>query len=197
MPAWFYGYEQQGVHIFGHGGDTFWFHTLLAVIPEAGYGHILVINSMKGRGLWRVANLINKFFHHQDTLVPSISLSDEYLSKFAGEYKTNRYPHSDYLKLISLMGRMRVKAKEGKLQIASDSKVDYYVPTDSLSFRKEFDSESMIFQVDKKDDVEYAFFEQYVHILPLRKFPLGRPGVTSFHFNFGSPPLLGGAVPLA
>ena len=164
--------SNKGVHIFGHGGDTFWFHTLLAVIPEQDMGIFLSFNSMKGGEAYgEVANLlINKFFHHQDTLVPSISLSDEYLSKFAGEYKTNRYPHSDYLKLISLMGRMRVKAKEGKLQIASDSKVDYYVPTDSLSFRKEFDSESMIFQVDKKDDVEYAFLSN-MSIFAFEKVP--------------------------
>ena len=79
------------------------------------------------------------------------------------------------------MGRMRVKAKEGKLQIASDSKVDYYVPTDSLSFRKEFDSEFMIFQVDKKDDVEYAFLSN-MSIFAFEKVPLGRAGGYIFPF---------------
>ena len=45
--------SNKGVHIFGHGGDTFWFHTLLAVIPEQDMGIFLSFNSMKGRGLWR------------------------------------------------------------------------------------------------------------------------------------------------
>jgi CubicO group peptidase (beta-lactamase class C family) len=150
--------SKKGVNIFGHGGDTFWFHSVLAILPEQDMGIFLSFNSQGGESTYVevIDHFLDKYLNHRDTLLPTINLSEEYLTKFSGEYKINRHPHSDYLKIISLFSRVNVEVKDGKLKILQGEKVDYYLPIDSLSFRKEFESEFIVFQLD--EDKEKATF---------------------------------------
>jgi hypothetical protein len=151
--------SRKGVRFFGHGGDTFWFHTLLAILPDYNMGIFLSFNSDKGASAYAdVMNIfLDKFMSDKDTLLPPIKLSDDYLEKFAGEYKINRYPHSDYLKIMSLFSRIKVIPENGRLKISEGNTVNFYLPIDSLTFRKEFDSEAMVFQLNEKGLAEYTF----------------------------------------
>jgi CubicO group peptidase (beta-lactamase class C family) len=151
--------SRKGVAIFGYGGDTFWFHTLLAILPDYNMGIFLSFNSDKGASAYAdVMNIfLDKYLSDKDTLLAPITLSDDYLKKFAGEYKINRYPHSDYLKIMSLFSRIKVIPENGRLKINEGSKLNFYLPIDSLTFRKEFESEAIVFQVDDESKVKYAF----------------------------------------
>ena len=152
--------SRKGLKIFGHGGDTFWFHTLLAILPEQGLGFFISFNSEGGGGTYLevLDLLLDEFLVENDSLKATISLTDEYLEAFVGEYKFNRHPHSDFLKVLSIMNRIEVKADGGRLAISDGKKTEYWLPTDSLTFRKEFDNEFIRFELDdSRGKARYAF----------------------------------------
>lgn len=151
--------SRKGVHIFGHGGDTFWFHSVLAIVPDQKMGIFASFNSEGGAEAYMefLDTFTETFVSHNDTLLPAINLEPDYLKKFAGDYKMNRHPHSDYLKLISLLSRVKITADDGKLLVAQGKKIDIMVPTDKLTFRKENDSEFIKFALNNDGDVSKAY----------------------------------------
>jgi len=151
--------SRKGVSIFGHGGDTFWFHAMVAIIPEENRGIFVSFNSAGGEGTYidLTDAVIDNFFAGKDSLASPIKLDDDYLQRFAGEYNMNRYPHNDYLKIISLISRIKVNVVDEKLQITQGKNVDFWVPIDNLSFRKEHDSEFVRFEMDEDGVPKYAY----------------------------------------
>jgi hypothetical protein len=151
--------SRNGVRIVGHGGDTFWFHSLLALLPDHDMGIFLSFNSEGGGGTYLevLDAIVDEFFAESKQLLPTIELEEEYIKQFAGEYIANRYPHSDYLKLVSLFSRMEVLVEDGKLKVLRDDKASYWEPVGTLLFQKQNEPEYLAFALDDKGKVAHAF----------------------------------------
>ena len=151
--------SHKGVKIIGHGGDTFWFHSLIALIPDQDLGLFLSFNTDGGGGTYVEVfdKLFDQFLVENFEPLPAIKLATEDLKKFEGEYMVNRYPHNDYLKLISLMARFKITSQEEKLKIRKDGKTEYWLPVGELLFQKENEADLMAFELDANGNVKHAF----------------------------------------
>jgi CubicO group peptidase (beta-lactamase class C family) len=138
-----------GVNIIGHGGDTFWFHSLMAMLPDHNIGFFLSFNTDKGGGVYLDAfkSFMDRYFPDQRPLGMPMPVSREWLNKFAGEYRVNRFTYTDITKIGSLFGTVKFEVADSlRLSIATPARTEYYIPIDSSTFRKQFSNEKMAFE---------------------------------------------------
>ena len=150
-----------GVKIFGHGGDTFWFHSLLAIIPEFNIGFFLTFNSEGGGGAYsQVFNqFMDRYIPDERELFDVVNLDLEYLEAFTGKYKANRYPHSDVFKIISIMGAVKISIENNMLRMDGMSeKASFWVPIDSLRFRNIETNELIAFEMHQNKNTANKLF---------------------------------------
>ncbi len=169
MRYGFFDMSQNGVTIYGHGGDTFWFHSILALFPEHDIGFFLSFNSEEGGSLTGkvLGSFVDRFFPGDTLKTDTLSLSKEYLQRFAGRYRSNRYSHERLTKVISLMNTQNVSVtEEGHLKTLRSGEGSIWVPVDSLVFKKiggsgliEFreNSSGFITHMYKKDEPYIAY----------------------------------------
>ncbi len=158
MRYGFMDLSQNGVEIIGHGGDTFWFHTLLAFMPEKNLGLFVSLNSDAG-GKVRGAMLEDfmDYYFTEKFEYPGFTMSREELKRFEGSYRGNRYPHERFTKIASLMGHTKVTvADSNKLRVKS-REVSYYVPVDTLTFRNENNSNTLVFEENESGEITHMF----------------------------------------
>ncbi len=106
------------LQVIGHGGNTFLFHSQLALFPEHNAG-LFVSFSGKDAGMAYgkvMKHFIERFFPDTVPAPQAIALGEDYLEGFAGTYLSNRRPHSDILKIIGLTNTVEVKVEGNKLQ---------------------------------------------------------------------------------
>lgn len=160
MRYGFMDLSQNGVTVIGHGGDTFWFHSLMALLPDQETGIFFSVNTDKGGGIYMklLEEFMDRFYPEQSSLPAPIKVSKKWLLQFAGEYEVNRYPHDDLTKISALMSRGQIAAIDStRLRITFGEDVSYYVPIDSTTFREEFSSEKLAFEKDKEGKVIHAY----------------------------------------
>ena len=148
--------SQNGVKIIGHGGDTFWFHTLMVFMPEKNLGLFVSLNSDAG-GKVRGAMLeeFMDYYFPEDLEEPEFTMNMEDLKRFEGSYRGNRYPHERFTKIASMMGHTSVTvADSSKLRVKS-REVSYYVPIDSLTFRNENNSNTLVFEKNEDGEITH------------------------------------------
>jgi CubicO group peptidase (beta-lactamase class C family) len=150
MRYGFMDMSQNGEEVIGHGGDTFWFHSLMALLPAHDVGFFISFNSEKGGGTYSEVfeAFMDRYFPEKNPLRLAIHLPKDYLQLFAGEYQVNRYARNDLTKIASLFGRGRIEVVEGtklKTRFSGDN-AEVWVPIDSLTFRKEHTSDVMEFK---------------------------------------------------
>ncbi len=126
------------IRVIGHGGNTFLFHSQLALFPEHNTG-LFVSFSGNDAGLAYnqvMKHFVNRFFPDQEEAPPVIQLDKDYLEGFSGTYLSNRRPHSDILKVIGLTNRVDVRVENNKLLYTDFFKNSYLMPAlDSTTFR--------------------------------------------------------------
>ncbi len=153
--------SRNGIKIFGHGGDTFWFHSLLAIIPDYKIGFFITFNSFEGNGAYEIAfeKFLERYLPDQRELFDTISLTDDYLQKFAGKYKANRHPHSDLLKLLSIMQTLDVNVDNSKLKMDFPGKeTTFWIPIDSVTFRNVRGNELIAFEMSDDKAIARKLF---------------------------------------
>lgn len=147
------------VNIIGHGGDTFWFHSLMAIYPEHNTGIFLSLNSSRGAEVYmEVLDRFTERYFHQEPLLPIIALDESYLNSLSGKYKMNRHPVSDFMKVLALLMNVDVTVENGMLksQIPGQD-IEYWLPVDSLTFRKEHTNELMVIGLNENGEPTDAY----------------------------------------
>ncbi|MBX2957042.1 MAG: beta-lactamase family protein [Cyclobacteriaceae bacterium] len=160
MRYGFMDLSQNGVTAIGHGGDTFWFHSLLAILPDHNAGLFISFNTDTGGGTYInvFEAFMDRYFPDTTALQPVMPVTKEWLDKFSGEYRMNRYTQSDITKIASLFSIARVEVKDStKLAVTLPDKTEYYVPVDSSTFRKEFSNDRIGMAYDERGKVVFAF----------------------------------------
>lgn len=179
MRYGFMDMSQNGIEIIGHGGDTFWFHTLFAFMPDKQIGLFLSFNSDKGGEVRSdVLEEWMDYYFPEKLEDPEFSMPKEELMRFEGTYRANRYPHKRFTKIASLMGHTNVSATEdGRLKV-KNSEVSYYIPLDTLVFRNEKNSNTLVFKANEVGTITHAFLD----LAPIVAFEKIKPAEsTGFH----------------
>ena len=151
-----------GHNIIGHGGNTFLFHSMLALFPEEQTGIFYSFNSEGGQGPSSqvLEHLIDYYFPDKRPLQEPFAMSKEALEEFAGTYRMNRYSHSELFKVLSLMMMGNISAEDGKLKMEAMGETSWWIPLDSLTFRNEKKNEIIVFSRDEKGRINNLFMGQ-------------------------------------
>jgi CubicO group peptidase (beta-lactamase class C family) len=160
MHYGFMDMSMNGVQIIGHGGDTFWFHSIMALIPEHRVGLFVSFNTDTGGGAYsRVLKaFLERYYPDHRPLPPALHVTSDWLKTFAGEYRLNRFPYSDVLKIASLFSRVNMQVTEdNRLRVDMNGETNYYLPIDSTTFRKAFSNEVIAFERNAQGEVIHAY----------------------------------------
>ncbi len=158
MRFGFMDLSMNGIRVIGHGGDTFWFHSLFALLPEQNLGFFLSFNSASGGGAYLEVcrSLMNRYFPVESP-AKAIELSQDELEAFTGTYRSNRFPHQRQARIAALMSIAEVTATEaGQLKLTT-SENKYYEPIDPLTFREVGGNDVIVFEKDQQGEATHLY----------------------------------------
>jgi CubicO group peptidase (beta-lactamase class C family) len=153
LPALLHGFyemNRNGVRVFGHGGDTFWFHSLMALLPEQQVGLFVSFNTDGGGaatgGVFEA--FMDQYFPADVPRLTTAAAAKDRLAKYAGAWRSTRYSHTTLAKLAATFSTLHVTVTDdGRLKTDSPE-VAYWVETGAGVFRKEDGLELLAFRED-------------------------------------------------
>jgi len=160
MRHGFMDMSQNGVEIIGHGGDTFWFHSNMALFPEHDLGLFLSLNTQQGAGETGeiLRDFVDRYFPEGDLRADTVAKSRGELERLAGSYRPNRYPHERLTYVVALINSMKVSvAPGGQLRTMEDGKARFWFPIDSLTFRDTRSSDVLVFEENRDGEITHLF----------------------------------------
>jgi hypothetical protein len=128
MCLGFYEESRNGLRIIGHGGDTYWFHSDLHLIPQAGIGFFVSYNSV-GKGdisprtaLWD--HFIDRYFPYTPPAAPVLAGAVQDAQTVTGRYMSSRRSQTNFLKITAMRGESSVHpaGKDGSEIVVDGSK---------------------------------------------------------------------------
>ncbi|MBL7850447.1 MAG: beta-lactamase family protein [Cyclobacteriaceae bacterium] len=164
MRHGFMDLSRGGIEVIGHGGDTFWFHSVMALFPQHNVGFFVSFNTDKGGGVYLdvLDEFMNRYFP-EATPAPPLKVTREYLAQFAGKYRANRQNHSDFTTVAGLLGDFSVTVTDSTgLKVQSGERVRHIIPIDSLVFREK--NSTAVVAFEKKDG---AITRMFIGNLPI------------------------------
>ncbi len=188
MAHGFYEMNRNGHRVIGHGGATFWFHSDMALLPDDGVGIFLSFNTESAGGVARdvVDAFLDRYFPSDSTGAPArVFATPGQLDRFAGVYRSSRYPHQRLTKLMALFGAFDVVVTEDSLLELRRFAPQRYMPVGPLTFQAEHGQERLVFKEDKDGAIAYLFLSDSP-VNAFEKVPLsGRPSLHLGIFLFG------------
>jgi CubicO group peptidase (beta-lactamase class C family) len=159
----FYEKSRNGLRIIGHGGDTGWFHTDLALIPSENIGIFMSTNTDQGGQISFGPFLTAVLDHYYPTTLEPITPAagaEKTAGRFAGAYLFNRRNFSTYQKVLNLASAIPVTAaSDGALIVASPFGAIRLVQVDSLLFRDVVSGTLVAFKTDDRGNVTHAMLD--------------------------------------
>lgn len=156
----FYEKSSHGLHIIGHGGDTQWFHSDLALVPSESLGVFMSTNTDKG-GSISFGPFLQAFLDHYYPTAPRprIALAPEQAARIAGTYQFNRTNYTTWLKGIGLLSTLSVAAGDSGTLVATLGLGDpmELVPVDSLLFQDPVGGGLVAFRADASGRITHGF----------------------------------------
>ncbi|CAJ1960352.1 unnamed protein product [Cylindrotheca closterium] len=186
-----------GVRVIGHGGDTLYFHSLLALLPEHKLGVFFSFNTGIENGLPdfpadKIAkSFMDHFFpaptgkekrammmmkDHNDDSDANITTTTEphFALDYTGSYNSNRRSESDMLKVNSLAMSYDVKRGKtpGSILVSSFIQPEYteYVEIDEHLFQEADGQHKLLFLVDEMEDGTRIVRSIFADALPVLQF---------------------------
>lgn len=161
MNAMLHGFAElsrNGEWIVGHGGDTFWFHTQFAFMPDRNLGIFVSTNSETGNPTAVLNGFIDRYFPaEQEVLTPPDDFEDR-AGQFTGAYRANRFSHTDVTKLGALASSISVTSGgDGTLRLSTTGDARW-IETEPLTFQQEHETAVIAFRQDDGGDTSHLFF---------------------------------------
>ncbi len=164
LPGFALGFYEQsghGLRIFGHGGDTQWFHSDLALIPSENVGVFISTNTNTGGGISFKPFLDAFLDHYYPENLPVIAPNagaKAGAARYAGEYLFNRMSYSTYQKVLGLASPITIAAAEdGALVAATPFGSLRLISVDSMLFRDAVSGDLVAFRADAKGNITHGF----------------------------------------
>lgn len=149
--------NDRGHHLVGASGDSGSFHSVLMAFPDEHVGYFTLVSGGGNAVAW---NFYEQFATL--TLGPKIAakvpppaaaeMTREDMSRFAGIYRTVRYPHHDLSKTFILTDLTRVSVGQDGTLRAYGAR---WLPAGPLDFTKEDGTETISFQADASGRVQF------------------------------------------
>ncbi len=165
--------SRQGERVIGHGGDTFWFHTLFAILPERGVGLFVSYNTDTGTpGRDRLLEaFIHRYYAGEEPGPPEPSPDFQSRARrFTGYYRSNRYSHSDFTKVAAAVSTLRVRESDGAL-VTDATGPTRFVEVGPVTFREEHGDRVMAFRADETGRITEMFLDPY-QVVAFERVPL-------------------------
>lgn len=157
----FYEKSRPDLRIIGHGGNTQWFHTDLALVPSEGLGVFVSYNTASGSEL-SFGPFLEAFLEHYYPLpAPPVESGEEVrevAERIAGEYAFNRRSYTTFQKAFGLAQSTSVQAEEdGSLVLNSPLGAMRFVPVEPLLYREALGQQLLSFREDESGQVTHGF----------------------------------------
>jgi hypothetical protein len=158
-PHGFMDMSTRGIRIIGHGGDTFWFHTLLALFPDHDLGLFVSYNTDEGvgRGALLQAFLDRYFFPAPRPLEPPEDFVER-AESYTGEFRGNRFPHTTLARLAALAGAFDVKTNDDGELLAFEAR---FVETAPRVFTERDGERTLVFIEDGGGKMSHFYNAQF------------------------------------
>lgn len=161
----FWENHMNGLRIIEHGGDTIYYHTLMALIPEKKIGIFVSYNSPGSHGIPRYRMLkafMDRYFPAATppTIKPAADAEKE-LKKYTGYYRFIRSNYSSYEKIIGLLGAFSISTTNDGYLLTSRAIGGGTLQWAYLEpgvFRKRGSMEKLAFRLDTDGQVTHMFF---------------------------------------
>jgi CubicO group peptidase (beta-lactamase class C family) len=171
MAHGFIDSSRNGQRIVGHGGDTLWFHTQLALFPEHGLGIFASFNTAGAVPTKLVEAFTDRYFPPADLAIPQLlAEGGARSSRLVGSYRSNRFSHSDLTKLAALMGTVEVSADEDGALITSVSGDTRWLEESPLVYREEDGQRRLAFAEAEDGRIEHLFLSD-VPVVAFERVP--------------------------
>jgi CubicO group peptidase (beta-lactamase class C family) len=165
LPGMAYGFYESRVldqHIIGHGGDTIYFHTDLALLTEHNVG--LFVSYVNNGGQARselVEAFVERYFPGEEPEAPEPPADfAERGKRYAGHYRFTRHNWSDIEKVMALMSTLSVAATpDGTLVVSGVFEEPlHWVEVEPLFFRQIDGGQSLAFTEDADGKITHMSF---------------------------------------
>ena len=163
-----------GEKILGHGGDTLWFHSLTAMLPERRMGVFVAYNTNSGAAARN--EFSPAFFDHYFPSPlrkegPAPKDNRAKLERFAGAYTGARVSESDVTKLAKLMNIVNVSVDaDGYLATRSPGESAHWRQTEPLVFHEVDGKRQLVFRENERGEIVDACASP-VCVVVMRKQP--------------------------
>ncbi len=185
MAHGFYQMNDNGEWIIGHGGDTFWFHSELALFPERGLGIFVSFNSQDGGGATGefVKAFVDEYFPEEESVPGPPEDFAERAERFTGKFRPNRFSHTSVAKLAAL-GSVPVRATEDNTLRIMDAE---WVEVEPLTFAEKYGDRTLVFRENEDGEITH-FFVSNLPIVAFERIPASES--PTLHAILGIPALV-------
>lgn len=166
IPGFAHGFYEQsshGLRLIGHGGDTQWFHSDLALIPGENVGVFMSTNTNTGSAI-SFLPFLKAFLDHYYPEAPLTTKPSEAdktgAKRYEGEYVFNRMNFTSWVKATALFGSIPVSAMpDGTLLAKTPFGALRFVRTDSLLWRAVDGGMTLAFRADEHGKITHGFMD--------------------------------------
>ena len=172
----FYEKSSHGLRIIGHGGDTQYFHTDLALMPSENVGVFVSYNTTTGGELSFGPFLTQFLDHYYPTPATVVNVPADAAKEaqlIAGEYEFNRRSYTTFQAALGLASPIKVSADSGRLILESPLGATRYVPIGKLLYRDELGDDVLAFQADSSGRILRGFMGM-APMMTLERLPATR-----------------------
>jgi CubicO group peptidase (beta-lactamase class C family) len=164
MAYGFYETRMNGQRVIGHGGDTLWFHTNLALLPAHNVGIYVSYVTHGGRArLELLKAFLDRYFPAPDAPAPQPPADLKTRGKrFAGEYRFTRHNWSSIEKLGAAAATLSVALTKENTLLVSGLGEDplQFVEVEPLLFQQVGGWHTLAFKENDRGQVTHMFFGQ-------------------------------------
>jgi CubicO group peptidase (beta-lactamase class C family) len=161
------------LHLIEHGGDTIYFHSQLALIPEKNLGWFVSYNTAPGASRNELFDAFLNRYYPPAVPAPAPAIkalpdAAARLAKIRGTYGVTRHSFKTYEKVAALTMAIKVApTKEGTLLVALPGAVGggrQYVEVEPWVFRQLEGRDTIVFKPEADGRVKYAFTDGIPHM---------------------------------
>ena len=173
LPGMAYGFYESEVHgqrVIGHGGDTIFFHTDLALIPEQDVGLFVSYVANGGRARTELVDaFVQRYFPREEPAVPEPRLAadgaanegaGERARRAAGTYRFTRHNWSDLEKVMSLPSVISIAVGADDTLVTSAILEDpwHWAEVEPFFYRQIDGGMTLAFLEDEDGDITHMAF---------------------------------------
>jgi CubicO group peptidase (beta-lactamase class C family) len=157
----FYEMSQNDQWVVGHEGDTAWFHTMLALLPEHNIGFFASYNSASDtapRALLEA--FMDRYYPVPEKVISPPADFAERAGRFTGSYALNRASYTTAEKVQGLFVAISVRAADdGTLLVNSPLGQQRFVEVAPLLFQEVGGADMLLFREDGRGRITHAFLD--------------------------------------